>query len=99
MSKNIANETAGPKRFDLVKPYEYRGTRYQELILREPKVRDLRTFLRNAESDSILAIETVLSDLAQVDQPVIAEMSIKDFGILKNWFEAFLLDMTPNSAE
>lgn len=96
---DAAGTETGPKRFNLVKPYEFRGTRYDMLVAREPKVRDLRAFLHNADADPILAVEKVLSDLTQVDQPVIGEMSIKDFGIMKKWFEDFLGDLVPNSAE
>lgn len=101
MTRKNTETTAetGPKRFDMVKPFDFRGQRIDHLTAREPKVRDLRSFLRNAESDPILAVETVLADLTQVDNPVIADMSIKDFGIMKAWFEAFLSDLIPNSAE
>ena len=91
--KNHAVDETGPKRFVLVKPYDFRGTRHTEFTAREPKVRDLRLFLRNAESDPILAIETVLADLFSVDQPVVADMSIKDFGIAKAWFERHLAEL------
>lgn len=89
MSKNTNVET-GPKRFDLGRPYEYRGTRYDHFVAREPKVRDLRNFIRNADADPILAIEQALSDLVQVDLPVIAEMHVHDFFEMKSWFEGFL---------
>lgn len=92
-----AETTTGPKRFTLVKPYEFRGQRYDTLVAREPKVRDLRLFLKGAENDSIQAVEAVLANLCNVDEPVIAEMSIKDFGIAKAWFEGFLQDLVPDS--
>lgn len=92
-----ATETSGPKRFTMVKPFEYRGTRYDILTAREPKVRDLRNFLKSVEGDPIYAIETTLANLCGVDEPVVADMSIKDFGIMKAWFEGFLSDLTPDS--
>ncbi|WP_043345360.1 phage tail assembly protein [Methylobacterium sp. B1] len=97
MSKtNTQNET-GPKRFDLVKPYDFRGARIDHFIAREPKVRDLRQFLKLAETDSIAAIEATLANLCSVDNPVISEMSIKDFGVMKAWYEGFLSDLIPDS--
>lgn len=98
MSKTTNVEAeSGPKRFNLIKPYEYRGVRYDMLVAREPKVRDLRRFLKVAEGDSIHAIEVTLADLCSVDEPVIGEASIKDFGIMKAWFEGFLQDLMPDS--
>ncbi|AYO84053.1 phage tail assembly protein [Methylobacterium brachiatum] len=98
MSKhNTVEIESGPKRFDLVKPYEYRGQRYDMFVAREPKVRDLRRFLKVAESDSIHAIQVTLADLCGVDEPVIGEASIKDFGVMRKWFEDFLQDLIPDS--
>lgn len=91
------NNDVGPKRFELVRPFEHRGQRYTEFTMREPKVRDLRKFLKAVDSDAILAMERSLADLAGVDDPVMSELSIKDFGIMKKWFEGFLLDMMTDS--
>lgn len=90
-------ETSGPKRFTMVKPFEFRGQRYDTLTAREPKVMDLRKFLRSVDGDPIYAIETTLADLCGVDEPVMGNMSIKDFGLMKQWFEGFLSDLTPDS--
>lgn len=94
MSKTATPVESGPKRFTLSKPYEFRGTRYDHFIAREPKVRDLRQFIRNADADPILAIEQALSDLIQVDLPVLGEMHVHDFYEMKTWFEAFLSPRT-----
>lgn len=97
MAKNTAAATAdvegGPKRFDLARPYEYRGTRYETFTLREPKIRDVRIFLKAAESDTILAVEGALANLAGVDHPVMGELSPRDFGKMKAWFEHHLSDL------
>lgn len=91
------NDDGGPKRFELHRPIDFRGSRFTEFQLREPKVRDLRKFLKSVENDAILAMERALADLAGVDDPVMAELSIKDFGTMKKWFEGFLLDMMTES--
>jgi len=94
---NDAAETSGPKRFDLIKPYEFRGQRYDSFMAREPRVRDIRTFLKTVEADPILATYTTLAQLCGVDEPVMADLHTKDFGIMKQWFEGFLSDLTPDS--
>lgn len=102
MSKTNANAATdiegGPKRFTLAKPYEYRGTRYESFTLREPKIRDVRVFLRAAESDTILAVEEALANLASVDSPVMGELSPKDFGVMKRWYESHLADLAGDAA-
>ena len=101
MAKNSTATTTetqdGPQRFTLKRPYDFRGTRYEGFTAREPRVRDLRKFLKGAETDSILAIESVLADLCSVDQPVIAEMAIADFGAMKRWFESHLSDLVADN--
>lgn len=90
---DAAETVGGPKRFDLVRPYEYRGQNYTSFTLREPKIRDVRIFLRAAEADTILAVEHVLANLADVDSPVMGELSAKYFGRMKSWFESHLADL------
>ncbi len=101
----MANEISGSgvvpssKVFELDRPFEYRGATYRSLTAREPKVRDLRVFLKNTERDSIAAMEKVLSDLTEVDEKIIAEMSIPDFAKMKKWFEGFLKPMISDSED
>lgn len=79
--------------FELQFPFEYKGSRYERLTPRPPKVRDLRNFLRNLDKgDSINAMEKVIGDLCETDEKIIAEMDIRDFMPIKAWFEAFLQD-------
>ncbi|WFU52323.1 phage tail assembly protein [Bradyrhizobium pachyrhizi] len=80
--------------FNLSHPFEYRGATYVELKARRPKVRDLRNFVKNMEKDAIAAMEKVLADLFEVDEKVIAEVDVEDFGPMKKWFEDFLKPMT-----
>lgn len=79
--------------FTLDYPFTFRGTEYTKFEARRPKVRDLRTFIKNLDTDSVQAMEKVLSSLCEVDEPVIAEMDIADFNPMKKWFEAFLKPM------
>jgi hypothetical protein len=88
MTTDIKTET-----FVLAQPFEYRGATYSEMKARRPKVRDLRTFVKNMEKDAIAAMEKVLADLCEVDEKVIAELDIEDFGPMKKWFEDFLKPM------
>ena len=102
MAKNTTIETTdiegGPKRFDLHRAIEFRGQRFDHFTAREPKVRDVRVFLKKVEADSILAVEGVLADLCGVDHPVMGELSPKDFGRMKVWFESFLQDLIATEA-
>ncbi|MEN3238548.1 phage tail assembly protein [Methylobacterium ajmalii] len=102
----MANEVSGAtgatstsRVFELERPFEYRGARYHSLTAREPKVRDLREFLKNVDRDSIAAMEKVLSNLTEVDEKIIAEMSIPDFAVMKKWFEGFLKPMINDSED
>ena len=78
--------------FDLKFPFEHKGATYEKITLRDPKVRDLRTFLRNMERDAVQAFEKVIADLSEIDEKIIQEMHILDFLPMKAWFEAFLKD-------
>jgi Phage tail assembly chaperone proteins, E, or 41 or 14 len=79
--------------FPLAHPFEYRGATYIELKARRPKVRDLRLFIKNVDKDGVAAMEKVLADLCEMDEKVIAEIDIEDFGPMKKWFEDFLKPM------
>jgi hypothetical protein len=78
------------KNFPLKHPFEYRAATYTEFNARRPKVRDIRTFIKNVEKDGMLAIEKALADLFEVDNLIIAEVDPEDFGPMKAWFEGFL---------
>jgi hypothetical protein len=90
---------AGPKVFTLHRAVEHRGQRFETLTAREPRVRELRTFLKDVDRDAILAMEKVLANLCQVDEGVMESLSIKDFGTMKKWFEGFLLEMMSESED
>jgi hypothetical protein len=79
--------------FDLKFPFEYRGANYIEFKARRPKVRDLRTFIKNVDKDGVAAMEKALADLCEVDEKIIAEVDVEDFGPMKKWFEDFLKPM------
>ncbi len=79
--------------FNLAYPFEYRGATYVEMKARRPKVRDLRGFIKNVDKDSVAAMEKVLADLCEVDEKIIAEVDVADFGPMKKWFEDFLKPM------
>jgi hypothetical protein len=79
--------------FPLSYPFEYRGATYIEMKARRPKVRDLRAFIKNVDKDSVAAMEKVLADLCEVDEKIVAEIDVADFGPMKKWFEDFLKPM------
>jgi hypothetical protein len=79
--------------FDLKFPFEYRGANYIEFKARRPKVRDLRTFIKNVDKDGVAAMEKALADLCEVDEKIISEVDVEDFGPMKKWFEDFLKPM------
>lgn len=85
--------TSSEQVFSLSHPFEFRGTSYIEFKARRPKVRDLRNYIKNIEKDAIAAMEKVLADLVEVDEKVISEVDIEDFGPMKAWFEGFLKPM------
>lgn len=87
------------KVFTLVHPFEFKGARYENFTARRPKVRDLRSFIKNLEKDGVDAVAKVLSDLCEVDTVVISEIDVEDFGPMKKWFEDFLKPMLPESSE
>ncbi|WP_315740141.1 phage tail assembly protein [Bradyrhizobium sp. SZCCHNR1093] len=87
------------KVFNLTHPFEYRGANYIEFKARRPKVRDLRNFVKNVDRDSVAAFEKAFADLCEVDEKIIAEIDIEDFGPMKAWFEGFLKPMLNGSDE
>ena len=87
------------KVFNLKFPFEYRGANYIEFKARRPKVRDLRSFIKNVDKDSIVAMEKVLADLMEVDEKIISEIDVEDFGPMKQWFESFLQKMLGDSED
>jgi hypothetical protein len=95
----MSNDTdhSGPRVFKLSRPIEFRGQQFAEFTAREPKMRDVRTFIKEVEVDSILAMEKVLANLCGVDNPVMGELYPKDFGVMRKWFEGFLLEMLNES--
>ena len=89
--------TSGPKIFKLTEPFEYRGVRYESMTARRPKVKDLRKFLKDVDRDAIQAMENCLAGLCMLDEPIMAELGIEDFSIMKKWFESFLKPMMSDS--
>jgi hypothetical protein len=87
------------KNFPLKFPFEHRGATYTEFNARRPKVRDIRTFIKNVEKDGMQAMEKALADLFEVDTLIIAEIDSEDFGPMKQWFETFLELMAGGSSE
>jgi hypothetical protein len=85
------------KTFDLKFPFEFRGANYAQFSARRPKVRDLREFIKNVEKDSVAAMEKALANLCEIDDKIVAEIDIEDFGPMKKWFEDFLKPMLNGS--
>lgn len=85
--------------FNLKYPFEFKGVNYIEFKARRPKVRDLRNFIKNVEKDGVAAMEKVLADLCEIDDKVISEIDVEDFGPMKAWFEDFLKPMLGESNE
>jgi hypothetical protein len=88
---------ANEKVFDLKFPFEFRGANYNQFTARRPKVRDLRNFIKNVDKDSVVAMEKVLADLMEIDEKIISEIDVEDFGPMKQWFESFLQKMLGDS--
>jgi hypothetical protein len=91
----MANETT----FNLKYPFDFKGATYVEFKARRPKVRDLRNFIKDADKDAVAALEKVLANLFEVDNLVIQEIDVEDFGPMKKWFEDFLKPMLGESNE
>jgi hypothetical protein len=79
--------------FEFKFPFEFRGQKYPSLEARRPKVRDLRSFIKEVEKDGIAAMEIVLGNLCEVEPAVISEIDTEDFAPMKKWFEDFLKPM------
>ncbi|TXM68210.1 phage tail assembly protein [Methylobacterium sp. WL120] len=78
------------KKFDFEHPFDYRNATYDSIEFRRPRVRDLKSFVKNAETDAVGAMEKVLANLSDLDEKVIAEIDLEDFAPIKKWFEGFL---------
>lgn len=87
------------KIFELKFPFEHRGAKYETMKARRPRVRDLRSFIKNVDKDSVAAMEKVLADLMEIDEKIIAEIDIEDFAPMKEWFEGFLKIMLGGSED
>lgn len=85
------------KVFDLKYPFEFKGASFVEFKARRPKVRDLREFIKNVDKDGVDAMAKVLGNLCEVDDKVMQEVDIEDFGPMKSWFEGFLKPMLGDS--
>ncbi len=85
------------KVFDLKFPFEYKGASFVEFKARRPKVRDLRDFIKNADKDGVDAMAKALGNLCEVDDKVMQEVDLEDFGPMKAWFEDFLKPMLGDS--
>lgn len=83
--------------FELKKPFEYKGAKYDTVSARRPKVKDVRNFIKNMERDSSTAVEKALVDLTELDDAVIAEIDIEDYAPMKKWFESFLKQLMDDS--
>lgn len=92
-------DTPNTKVFDLKFPFEYRGAKYASFTARRPKVRDLRTFIKSVDADSIKAMEVLLAQLFEVVPEIVAEIDVEDFAPMKDWFEDFLKPMLGVSNE
>jgi hypothetical protein len=89
--------TATLQKFELAHPFEYRSKEYTEIEVRRPKVRDLKTFVKDAEGNAVGAMEKIIGNLADLDEKVIAELDLEDFAPIKKWFEGFLKFMSDES--
>lgn len=85
--------------FELKYPFEFRGDRYEKFEMRRPKLRDLKKFSKEVEKDTIVAMERAVADLCEVDEKVVQELDLADFGPMKDRFEAFLQEMASASSE
>lgn len=87
------------KTFEFIHPVEYRNGTYTQLVVRRPRVKDLKNFVKNAEQDSVAALEKVIADLSDgIDEKVISEIDLEDFAPIKKWFEGFLKVISDASA-
>jgi hypothetical protein len=84
------SDTATLKKFDLEHPFNYRNAEYTAIEVRRPRVRDLKKFVKDAEGDAVGAMEKIIGQLSELDEKVIAEIDLEDFGPIKKWFEGFL---------
>jgi len=94
-----ATASATAKVFTLVHPFDYKGATYNSFTARRPKVRDVRTFLKNLDRDATSAMEKALADLVECDEQIIAEIDIADYAPMKHWFEDFLRPLMDGSTE
>jgi hypothetical protein len=82
---------------ELKYPFEFGNAKYTRFDMRRPKVRDLKKFSRELESDPIGAMEKALGDLTDTPESVIGDLDLSDFGPMKKRFEDFLNEMANES--
>lgn len=85
--------------FKLRYPFQFKGATYARFEMRRPKLRDLKKFSKEVEKDAIVAMERMIADLCELDEKVIQELDLKDFGPMKKRVEDFLNDMASESDE
>jgi hypothetical protein len=76
--------------FLLKHPVEHRGNTISTLTGRRPKVRELRVFMKGVDRDSVGAMNNAIANLMEVDNAIIEELDLEDYGPIKKWFESFL---------
>lgn len=93
-----ANDNADTNvNFVLKYPFEYRGANYTRFDMRRPRLRDLKKFSKEADKDAIVAMEKMIADLCEVDDKIVQELDLADFGPMKSRVEAFLNEMASDS--
>jgi len=69
-------------------PFEHKGETYEELVVRRPKMRDLKKF--EGIKDKMKKAITMLADLAEVTPDTIDEMDPTDFDKASRVIAGFL---------
>lgn len=73
------------------------GQEYEKIEVRRPRVRDLKTFVKDAEKDAVGAIERSIANLSDTPPTIISDIDLEDFAPIKAWFTAFLKLMSDES--
>lgn len=82
-------KSAATKAFPLAFPITYQDTRYAELTLRRPKLKDKRFVLAKAESDPIGGLSDYIANLAGIPPKAVEELDDEDFRQIKEWLDSF----------
>lgn len=94
---SVAPSPDTKKVFTLQYPVKFQETRYTQLALRRPKVKDTRFLLEKIDTDPLGAQADFLASLANVPPGVFDELDLVDMKAIVAWAMSFTNDIETKS--